>query len=197
MSYPPRKPGPPYAAPGGSDQTQEQLRKGSVKAARERLRVGQVPSAEPFPAQPPEGDSSFQPQFSVSNTPGRPQRAPHPFQAPDTGYVESDEYQSPPGQQQWPLRTTSGTELREPQIQSRTGPRGPPPQRPPRVIEPPTFFDASRDTLSPDHLQPPQAAYWQDDDYLSPSYASPNMSRPLTDSSLASDSSSIGTIPDF
>lgn len=45
---------------------------------------------------------------------------------------------------------------------------------------------------------PPPAPQWQDDEHLTPTYgSSPALGRPLTNSSLASDSSSIGSIPEF
>lgn len=47
-------------------------------------------------------------------------------------------------------------------------------------------------------MQSPPTPQWQDDEYLTPTYgSSPILGRPLTNSSLASDSSSIGSIPDF
>jgi hypothetical protein len=115
MSYHPRGPG----APGSNDEA-ERSRKGSVRAARERLRAVQSQQV----AEPSSLQSSLrqlpQSQYVQPNAPDRLQ----PTQAPQRSISEydSDQNEQPLyAQQQWPLPEASAPE-----------PRRVPPQRPVR-----------------------------------------------------------------
>jgi hypothetical protein len=213
MSYSGGAPGAPYGPTGAGRQQGGGSVGGSVRAARERLEAErelraqreQQQDARTFNSPPTTRANPVASQHSSADIPQRPQPSgPSPqFSQPSSvGYPS----QPPPAQSQWPLPSASraNTGPEEESTQQPLTSRGMlPSQRrsltsnPTPTLNPPTFLDTTRDTMSPGGLQPPQAPYWQDDDYLSPSYGSPSMSRPLTNSSLASDSSSIGTIPDF
>jgi hypothetical protein len=204
MSYRGDGYGAPYGPAGaGAGEQQNRPQGGSVGAARERLQAEREqrerrqqepsPGAYNYPL-PVRGDSAAS-QQSPSTLPRRPQPTdPTLGYAPPTGIPRST------AQQQWPLpvRTTSNTGFGAPSTQGQPVTRGMlPSQRGPPPPHPPSFLDTDKDTMSPSTPQPSQSAQWQDGDHLSPPYGSPNLSRPLTNSSYASDSSSIGTIPDF
>jgi hypothetical protein len=203
MSYRGDGPGAPYGPSGTGPQQDGELQKGSVKAARERLqtererreRRQREEDAEILNNRPHVRDNTSASQYLPPSMPRQPQpTASGPRRFP----VNSNTPQPPSAPQQWPL-PTSGPSSQSPMTSRGMLPsqRPQPPLNPTPVITPPTFLDTTGDATPTSRLQPPQIAYWQDDDYLSPTYGSPNLSRPLTNSSLTSDSSSIGTIPDF
>lgn len=181
----------------GGDDSME--RKGSVRAARERLQAAQKAQMQGTPADrppvigPPNRPNQLVSQFSVQNAKSRPQQMPTP---PSNSKSVSVVSSTP----QWPLANDTDDIMvggNQPQT------RGPPPQRPPRPNYVPAILDSSRP--SDLHIQPPppppQAALrspestYQDDDFLSPTYAT-SSSTPLT-SSAASTASSLVSIPDF
>lgn len=109
---------------------------------------------------------------------------------------------------QWPLRDTNA----QPIVTSTQ--RRPAPQRPPRPNQTPLIFNAPRPAPNkgppaqaipqyrPDFAPPagpflqPNPEAWHEDEYGSPTYPAPNLSRPLTGSSRASTSSNY-SVPDF
>ena len=131
MSYDPRAP----SGASGSYDPADQFRKGSVRAARERLRtVQQSQTAEP--------DSQLQQlpqsQYLQPNAPAREQQAQTP-QRPVSEYDNFQNGQAPSTQQQWPLPVASAPESRRV-----------PPQRPARGPDvppmPANFYDNSQTT---------------------------------------------------
>lgn len=140
MSYDPIGPGAPYGASGNYDDSAEQSRKGSVRAARERLRAAQSQQITELPNPQAPLRQLPQSKYLQPNAPGRPQ----PTQTPQWSVSEYDDNQnkqplSP--QQQWPLSEASAAESRRV-----------PPQRPARGSDvppmPATFYDNSRDATS-------------------------------------------------
>jgi hypothetical protein len=132
MSYDPRAP----SGASGSYGPADQFRKGSVRAARERLQQGQS-------SQILEPNSQLQQlpqsQYSQPNAPAIPQ----PTQTPQQSVSEYDNFQneSPISTQQWPLPITSAPESRRV-----------PPQRPARGPDvppmPANFYENSQNTIS-------------------------------------------------
>ncbi|KAF2436692.1 hypothetical protein EJ08DRAFT_578554 [Tothia fuscella] len=193
-----------YRGGGGPEWAQDeprrgQLQKGSVRAARERAQAERAQAGrsqwekrqqglESLDPPPPTTGAPLASQYLAGNSPENWRSD----QIPEGPHLSPPE-QPTPGSPQWPL-TQPSSSLPAPS-QGRT--TNPPVEPPPRALNQATFLDTSRDTMSPNTLQAPQAAYWQDDDYLSPSYGSPQTNRPLTDSSFVSEGSSVGTIPDF
>ncbi|CAI6337743.1 unnamed protein product [Periconia digitata] len=165
MSYDPRLAARPYGVPDDDDD--EGGRKGSVRAARERMQS----AANPGPA------------------PNRPRMMGLP-QRPNQHITPNSSRQAPQQQQQdlvVPENTTGGALSPQwPLPSNNLSPyRGPPPQRPPRPVS---------DDLPIQQLSPGYRESFQSDDLLSPIS---NPSRPLTTSSAASEASSLGSIPDF
>ena len=114
-----------------------------------------------------------------------------------------------PGQaSQWPLREENA------QSSPSHKQRGPPPPRPPRPSQTPLLLRVPQPASNrgppaqsiPQYRPEPTAApaqhtqqdseSWEDEDYGSPTYPAPNLSRPLTGSSRASTSSNY-SVPDF
>lgn len=108
---------------------------------------------------------------------------------------------------QWPLRDDNA------QFNVKSGSRGPPPPRPPRPNQVPVSFNAPRpapnrgpqpqaipqyrqDVIPADPVVRHELGEWGDEDYGSPTYPAPNLSRPLTGSSRASTSSDY-SVPEF
>ncbi|OCL03168.1 hypothetical protein AOQ84DRAFT_227891 [Glonium stellatum] len=180
---------------GGDD---SMARKGSVRAARERLQAAQKAQMQGTPADRPRviglpnRPNQLVSQFSVQNTKSHPQQMPTP---PSSSESVSAVSPTP----QWPLANDADDIIvggNQPQT------RGPAPQRPPRPNYVPAILDSSKPSDLPIQQPPPQTALrppenvYQDEDFLSPSYAT-SSSRPLTTSSAASTISSLGSIPDF
>src|SRR5262245_31473688 len=179
MSYDPRLAAWPYGAP---DEDDGGARKGSVRAARERLQAAQMQGQLPdrskiigLPQKPNQLVSQFSQQKQY--------RQQQDLTPPDSRGAASALSPTP----QWPLPNDADDVL-----DSRPGPypspnRGPPPQRPPR----PTSDELPiQQPTSPDYRES-----YQSDDMFSPTSA--QSSRPLTTSSAASEASSLGSIPDF
>ncbi|QDS73066.1 hypothetical protein FKW77_009777 [Venturia effusa] len=180
-----------YRGPGntpGSYGDAERPRKGYLRAARDRQNTGQSHRiAEPQVLLP-------QTQYVQPNAPGGLQQAPRTMVSE---YESSQEEHEMYAQPQWPLPTPSTSNSRRV-----------PPQRPARGPDvppiPTNLFDNSQAVNPAVAVQqggkgmPLAAAQRQDDEHLTPTYgSSPALGRSLTHSSLASDSSSIGSIPDF
>ncbi|KAE9990438.1 hypothetical protein Vi05172_g9791 [Venturia inaequalis] len=180
-----------YRRPGGAPGTYhdaERPRGGSVRAARERQRAGQLQqNLEPQDLLP-------QTHYVQPNAPVRPHQAP---QWMVSDYDDSLNEQQMYAEPQWPLPAPVAPDSRRV-----------PPQRPARGPDMPSIpanlYDNSQVPNFTSGAQrggkvpSPPASQWQDDEYLTPAYgSSPALGRPLTNSSLASDSSSIGSIPEF
>lgn len=187
MSYDPRLAGGPYGRlENGRDENDATSRKGSVRAARERLAAahmqGQLPDRSRIVGLP-QRPNQLVSQYSVQNN-LRPQQELTP---PSSSGKANDIYSPTP---QWPLSNDNedGLDSRLDQF-PRTPERGPPPQRPPR----PTSDELPLQQPSP---HGDTRASYQSDDMLSPTEGTIS-SRPLTTSSAASTASSLGSIPDF
>ncbi|KAF2643472.1 hypothetical protein P280DRAFT_253948 [Massarina eburnea CBS 473.64] len=166
MSYDPRLAAGPYGAPDDDDDNGG-TRKGSVRAARERLQAANLQRQLPDRSKIiglPQRPNQLVPQYA-----SEPQMRPEELTPPDS---RSGSAASP----QWPLPNN---------FPSPSSSRGPPPQRPPR----PMSDDLPIQQLSPDYRDS-----FQSDDVFSPLSAP---SRPLTTSSVTSETSSLGSIPDF
>ncbi|KAF2476355.1 uncharacterized protein BDR25DRAFT_349465 [Lindgomyces ingoldianus] len=181
MSYDSRLAGRPYGVPEG-DGDDTNGRKGSVRAARERLMAAQTQGQLPDRSRIvglPQRPNQLVSQFSVQNRP-RPQDLTPPDSRGNANAISPTP--------QWPL-SNDAEDILDPRpgqyLQSPN--RGPPPQRPPR----PTSDDLPIQQLSPQGYR----SSYQSDDLLSPDVTI--SSRPLTTSSAASTSSSLGSIPDF
>jgi hypothetical protein len=194
MSYNQR--GRPDGAPGPD--SDGDARKGSVRAARERMQAAQMRTQLPDTSKIvglPQRPNQLVSQFSKRN------RAEEPQQPTPSG--ESSTMNTTPPSPQWPLpndiATMSGF---SPMI---------PPRSPKRLQSPPQIARPISDEYpiqqlspdydqqdSPEHLQPLSPDYGQSyptEELFSPSsYIS---SRPLTNSSAISEASSLGSIPDF
>lgn len=198
MSYDPRHTGMPSSTPDGRRGGDDSMaRRGSVRAARERLQAAQKVQMQDTPADRPRviglpsRPNQLVSQFSAQNAKSRPQQMPTP---PSSSENVSAVSPTP----QWPLANDTDNIMaggNQPQT------RGPP-QRPPRPNYVPAILDSSRPLdLYIQQPPPPQAAprssesMYQDDDFLSPTYAT-SSSGPLTPSA-ASTASSLGSIPDF
>ncbi|KAL9088302.1 MAG: hypothetical protein Q9165_006227 [Trypethelium subeluteriae] len=207
----PRRPGAPPIAPADGSNDGGQIKKGSIKAARERLQA-MMEGGEGIRREPP-------PRIPPPRPTGPSQRGP--FQGATSA-------SQPPGSPQWPLTNDffEDSPMGSPQ-------RAQAPQRPPRPsyvpsildpTKPRDFNDYSDDDILPRQVPPspprqppksplrqqvsrasaqtastldPHRAYWEDD-FASPTSTSmsPNTSRPVTTSSQST-TSSLGTIPDF
>ncbi|KAF4310360.1 Epidermal growth factor-like type 3 [Botryosphaeria dothidea] len=196
MSYP-RAPGASYGG-SGDDVT----RKGSVKAARERAQAEQEQYLRAdYYGQPPRPTLPMS-QYNV-RPPTRPQANPTP---PSSSGRDISRSPAP----NWPLPDNL-----QPIQDSPPRQKGPPPQRPPRPSYVPSILDPTKPQST--HLAPPPVPRTPgsrrrepepepeppspsdyDDQTLSPTsyYPSPREHRPITTSSMASNSS-LGSIPDF
>lgn len=200
MSYPPQHPRAGNTFAAASSQMPGDQKSGSVRAARERLQLGQR-------GQVPEHDdrspvaSVVPSQYMATNGSGRPWEAPqYPASRRRLYDEEEDQYQPGPKESSWPL----------PVPESRFAARstGPASQYPgentpasPQFREPTypqTFFDSSTDP-SPQLLQPPMPAFNRRNDNYNPppSYPPPPRTMPPP-TSVPSESDSPGNgIPDF
>ncbi|KAF1809891.1 hypothetical protein P152DRAFT_142628 [Eremomyces bilateralis CBS 781.70] len=190
--------------PTGSDDGDPALmRKGSVRAARERLRAAQhgqmLPREETLSVQqPPPRSSLLVSQFSPQSQ-QQHQRPPISTASPGS-LGRSSESPGP----QWPLPNDIIEEepvpsVRRPAQQHQPKPnRGHPPQRPPRPAYVPDILDQTRQPPPQPrgNLQQPTQPTWPEEEFLEPDYPTAKPARPLTDSSqdsaLAAD-----YIPDF
>ena len=123
-------------------------------------------------------------QFSRGPPPPLRGLPPRPIQPPPpaVGGTLSPDFPSP----SWPLRSDKGSRTKTPGSTAKSLSQQVP-NRPQRPAEPPAFLDV-RNNLSPQYAE---------DDFLSPmSYTSPNPNR-QTSSSVGSNTSSLGSIPDF
>ncbi|GME36650.1 Epidermal growth factor-like type 3 [Neofusicoccum parvum] len=193
MSYP-RGPGASY---GGSGD--DAHRKGSVKAARERAQAEQDQYLRADYYGQPTRPTLPMSQYNV-RPPTRPQANLTPPSSSGRDMSRS------PGPN-WPLPDNLQTVQDSPPRQ-----KGPPPQRPPRPSYVPSILDPTKPQST--HLAPPPIPRTPgrrrepepeppspsdyDDQTLSPTsyYPSPKEHRPITTSSMASNSS-LGSIPDF
>lgn len=200
MSYDYRGAGASYGAP--LDDEDAQAKKGSVRAARERLQASQRTQMQGIiatnqarmglPARP----NQLVSQFSVPNSQNLP--------TPPSSSGNPGGLRSAPSPQ-WPLRSDIPIDIDEESdylseddhtprqsMQIRNPP--PRPARPGHAPQAANQYPAAKAAL----LSPTDN--WRDDEdiYLSPTFAiSPNASRPITTSSRASTTSSLGSIPDF
>lgn len=193
MSYDPRLGGSARGSEDASD-----TRKGSVRAARERMQAAQNRTKLPdtsriigLPQRPNQllsQDSSREPDASALRS----------VSSSDYGAASRD---SP--EPQWPLPNTS-TSI--PQFDPTIPPRSPKRLQPPQQIARPISNEYPVQHLSPGYLPPTSPNYLQPS---SPGYGasydngelfsptSHRSSRPLTTSSATSEVSSLGDIPDF
>ena len=214
----PRRPGAPSTAPADVPKDGGQTKKGSIKAARQRLEA-MMEAGEGMRREPPSGLPPLRPAASS-------QRGP--FQGSTSAL-------QPPGSPQWPLTNESSQEPPMDSPQKAQAPQRPPrPSYVPSILDPtkPRNFDdgfddddlprqmpsppprpspksplrklsaaqqALRASAQTGSTLEPNRAYWEDD-FSSPTstspYLSPNPSRPLTTSSQST-TSSLGSIPDF
>ncbi|KAL5119492.1 hypothetical protein ACEQ8H_002557 [Pleosporales sp. CAS-2024a] len=182
MSYDPRR------RPDGASGTRDNADagRGSVKAARQRQQAAQMRTQLP--------DTS-----RVIGLPQRPNQLLLPYGS-RSGAVEQPRDPSPP---QWPLSNDdSPMSGFAPMIPPRSPKRVPPLQRNDRPLSDDypiqQLSPAPAQPMSAQHLQPPSPKYRApspSDELLSPSMH--RSSRPLTTSSMASEASSLGSIPDF
>jgi hypothetical protein len=179
--------GRPGRAPGMDDDAE--ARKGSVRAARERLQAAQMRTQLPDTSKIiglPRRPNQMKASYNASKQDERQQTPP------SAGSSKSNIVASSP---QWPLRNEDAA---EPSFSPRIPPRSPDRLSPPQRIERPVSDEFPIQQLSPtydqptsaDRLGPPSPDY----DAFSPTSRS---SRPLTQSSVASETSSLGSIPDF
>jgi len=194
MSYGPRGPGRPYGVPDASDAAASPPKKGSVRAARERMVGGrEVPQGGPEFRMNTLRENPLASQYASMRS---PQRDPSRVQ-PGSLASPTDPSQRQQSPIQWPLTNDATLAIPKSSIQARN-PKPQRPQRPPNPdinINPPDSYYDNRNTLSPQDAlgEPP---YWQDDDYSSPTtFTSPNPNRGTTSSQ--STNSSLGDIPDF
>ncbi|KAF2090328.1 hypothetical protein K490DRAFT_54720 [Saccharata proteae CBS 121410] len=215
MSYDPRGAGVPYGTTADSSRHGKPGRKGSVKAARQRVQEEQARMGHDTFATPYYGSHAASPGrpgranelVSQFNTRHRPpvQQLQLQIPTPPSSRGSSRHQQRSP-EQHWPLN--EGHDEGSPR--QRTNDRSSPPQRPPRPSYVPSILDP---TVQQNMLhapqrpgQPPMPApsdqpspqRYRNDDFLSPNIyvPSPKPNRPTTTSSYASNSS-IGSIPDF
>ncbi|KAF2275035.1 uncharacterized protein EI97DRAFT_380328 [Westerdykella ornata] len=181
MSYDSRQASGPY---GTSNEMGGETKKGSVRAARGKLQAtnpqGQVPDRPRIAGLPQRPD-----QLVSQPSPPRPQATERRELVP-----EDDRSAGSPSPQ-WPLptkKTPTTSVAPEARNMPRPPNRGPPPRRPPR----PVSDDFAEETDPPDVYR----SSYQSENFLSPTSAAPS-SRPLTTSSVASEASSLGSIPDF
>lgn len=170
-------------------------KKGSVRAARERMRAAQQRTQLPDTSKIvglPQRPNQLVSQYNQARKEQERQQQQFPLQKIDRG---SEEAGSPPPQ--WPLpNDVLGS---SPMIPPRSPKRLQIPQQNARPIS----DDFPIQQLSPgpsssDLLQPPSPQYgapYSNEETFSPS--SYQSSRPLTTSSFASEASSLGSIPDF
>jgi hypothetical protein len=195
MSYDQR--GRPVGAPGTRDDGDGDAIPGSVKAARQRLQAAQMRTQLPDTSKIiglPQRPNQLLSQYNSRSRAEQQQEQPSPIKNGKAKTI------SPPPQ--WPLpnddSAASGFSPMIPprspkRIQSQSNDRPLSDEYPIQQLSP-TYAQQS----SANYLQPPSSNFRQPsptDETFSPStYRS---SRPLTDSSLASEASSLGDIPDF
>ncbi|KAF2709591.1 hypothetical protein K504DRAFT_277822 [Pleomassaria siparia CBS 279.74] len=174
MSYDPRL----ASRLANENEEDANARKGSVRAARERLQAAQMQQQLPDRSRIiglPQRPNQLVSQFSQGREPLQPQ--------PQQQQQQQDSIEKlPSAVPQWPLTNDVDDVLT-----ARPEPRGPPPQRPPRPIS----EDLPIQSTSPDYRDS-----FQSDEMFSPTSVTIS-SRPLTTSSAASETSSLGSIPDF
>ncbi|KAF2741422.1 hypothetical protein EJ04DRAFT_3618 [Polyplosphaeria fusca] len=182
MSYDPRLAGRPYGAPDEDDGA----RKGSVRAARERMQASQTQGQRPDRSRIvglPQRPNQLVSQFSSQNRPHQPQNL-----TPPDSRGKTNAFSPTP---EWPLPNEAEDEPDYgPDPYSIPLQRGPPPQRPPRPSS--DELPIQQTSTSPRDYR--SSSY--SDDMFSPVSATAS-SRPLTTSSAASEASSLGSIPDF
>jgi len=193
MSYDKR--GRPYGAPGLEDDGD--ARKGSVRAARQRLQVAQMRTQLPDTSKIiglPQRPNQLVSQYSAQTRAEQQQQQP-----PNGRNGTEDTTTSPP---QWPLPNEVTAAASSPVLPPRSPKRLQPPQQNIRPIadDDPVQQRSPDDVqpTSPAYLQPPSPDYpqsYRSDELFSP--ASHRSSRPLTTSSVLSEASSLGSIPDF
>ncbi|KAH9863543.1 hypothetical protein IAQ61_009821 [Plenodomus lingam] len=188
MNYDPRSGGP---AQGSNDANES--RKGSVRAARERMQAAQIRTQLP--------DTSRiiglpqRPNQLVLQNSSRKTDASAPRSIP-SDYRDSAGRESP--EPQWPLPNTT---TNVPQFSPIIPPPSPEHLQPPEQNGRPVSDEYLIQQLSPDYLSPASSNYPGyggangNGDLFSPT--SHRSSRPLTTSSVASEVSSLGDIPDF
>ncbi|KAF2192562.1 hypothetical protein K469DRAFT_554654 [Zopfia rhizophila CBS 207.26] len=183
MNYDPRLAGGPYGMPERDD-GDSNARKGSVRAARERLQVAQTQGQLPDRSRIvglPQRPNQLVSQYSVQNRYRQQQNL-----TPPDSRGNGNAFSPTP---QWPLSSDAEDVLdATPRQYPRSPDRGPPPQRPPR----PTSDELPIQQISPRGNR----GSYQSDDMFSPTDVTVS-SRPLTTSSAASTASSLGSIPDF
>jgi hypothetical protein len=198
MSYDQR--GRPKGAPGLSDDGD--AKKGSVKAARQRLQAAQMRTQLPDTSKIiglPQRPNQLVSQYSSRNRAEEEEQQQQQQQLSSSSSMKPKNISPPP---QWPLPDDEATVPGfSPVI---------PPRSPKRIQQfqndRPLSDEYPIQQLSPayaqpsaaDYLQPPSPKYRQPsptDETFSPSTS--RSSRPLTDASLASEASSLGEIPDF
>jgi hypothetical protein len=186
MSYDPSLGARPYGATDAENDGD--AKKGSVRAARERMQAAQKRTQLPDTSKIiglPRRPNQHLPSYTSQNNIEAPQESEP---SGSRGDVDSD-----PPSPQWPLPNNATPAV--------------PPRSPNRLQPPPQSFRPVSDDYpiqqlspdyplsSPNYLQPPSPGYaYPDDDALSP--GSFRSSRPFATSSIAS-ASSLGSIPDF
>ncbi|KAJ4374098.1 hypothetical protein N0V83_002837 [Neocucurbitaria cava] len=190
MSYDPRPGARAYGAPGADNAA---AKKGSVRAARERMQFAQMRTQLPDTSKIiglPQRPNQLVSQYSAQPRYKESQQAPSPEPA------SHEDMTSPPPQ--WPLPNNTN----DTPVPPRSTKRLQPPQQSVRPVSDDYPIQqpspGSPPSPSPDYLQPPPSEYgvsYATDEMFSPS--SLRSSRPLTTSSAASESSSLGSIPDF
>ncbi|KAF2034357.1 hypothetical protein EK21DRAFT_56599 [Setomelanomma holmii] len=190
MSYDQR--GRPSGAPGARNDGN--AKKGSVRAARERMQAAQMRNQLPDTSKIiglPQRPNQLVSQYSAQKA--EQQRSILPGANNNANSI------SPPPQ--WPLpNDASPISASNPAIPPRSPKRLQPPEQTIRPLsdEYPIQQPSPSYAQSPDYLQPSPSRYArpdQNDEMFSPS--SYHSSRPLTTSSAASEASSLGSIPDF
>ncbi|CAO2657415.1 Nn.00g035410.m01.CDS01 [Neocucurbitaria sp. VM-36] len=193
MSYDPRPSARAYGAPGVDNGA---AKKGSVRAARERMQVAQMRTQLPDTSRIiglPQRPNQLVSQYSTQPRYEEPQQSPSPER------MTHENMTSPPPQ--WPL-PNDANDISATPVPPRSTKRLQPPQQSVRPVsddypiqQPSPGYPPS---ASPNYLQPPPSEYgvsYPSDEMFSPS--SLRSSRPLTTSSAASEASSLGSIPDF
>ncbi|OAL56817.1 hypothetical protein IQ07DRAFT_607117 [Pyrenochaeta sp. DS3sAY3a] len=197
MSYDPRPGARGYGAPRAGDD-EDGRRGGSVRAARERLQAAQMRTQLPDTSKIiglPQRPNQLVSQYSTQNKYDEPQQS-------TMGDDRDNDTVSPPPQ--WPLPNNANDMMESsPVIPPRSPKRLQPPQQ--QSIRPVSdeypiqqLSPGYPPQASPNYLQPPSPEYgvsYSNDELFSPS--SYRSSRPLTQSSGISETSSLGSIPDF
>ncbi|KAF1841510.1 uncharacterized protein K460DRAFT_379584 [Cucurbitaria berberidis CBS 394.84] len=195
MSYDPRPSARAYGAPGADDAG---AKKGSVRAARERMQAAQMQTQLPDTSRIiglPQRPNQLVSQYSTQD---RSEQSERPASPETTSYAEMTSPLPP-----WPLPNDVGNIPSTSVVPPRSPERLQPPEQGIRPVsddypiqQPSPGYPPP---MSPDYLRPPSSdygvSYASDDLLFSPS--SQQSSRPLTNSSAISEASSLGSIPDF